>query len=254
MRWLFMALLLVNLLFFAWQMRPANEVVEQKLPDNIARIRLLGEVDSSLLLPRHKVSEAELVDGRADKPNSSAEIEAGSEIESEAESESESEVSQRWCQVISGVRQQSVAGEIRQRLKDAGFDAEIELKDVERTIAFELVLEKPGSPEQRQALLNKLAQLNLMQEPAMLNGNSAYIIGRYSSRAELNKARIALVGVLEPSLYQVVAKENHFEVWLELNDPDKTTNEIKRLAQYFPQEIKIEKKLCKGVASVGVRD
>ena len=244
-----MALLLVNLLFFAWQMRPVNEVVEQKLPDNIARIRLLDEVDSSLLLPRHKVSEAE-VDGSADQSDSSAEIEAGSEIESEAESE----VSQRWCQVISGVRQQSVAGEIRQRLKDAGFDAEIELKDVESTIAFELVLEKPGSPEQRQALLNKLAQLNLMHEPAMLNGNSAYIIGRYGSRAELNKARIALVGVLEPSLYQVVAKENHFEVWLELNDPNKTTNEINRLAQYFPQGVKIEKKLCKGVASVGVRD
>ncbi|MDX2423428.1 MAG: hypothetical protein QNK43_12200, partial [Amphritea sp.] len=54
-RWLFLTLLLVNGVYFGWHLRQANDPVEVARPSQVAQLRLLDEVDRSMLLPRQVV-------------------------------------------------------------------------------------------------------------------------------------------------------------------------------------------------------
>lgn len=221
MRWLFILLLLVNALYFGWQMR------QQQVPSagveqftGVSRIRMLGEVDQTLLLPRQVLAPD---DGRR-------------------------------CYVLTGIETLSVAELQQQTLQELNIRSMIKPIDEERVLAYELVLRQPLGPEARHTMLTGLKQLGLAAEPAQMNQQAVYIVGRYATRTELNRARDRMLGLFNPDLYQVVSKRDLFELWLEADAFNESGNKINNLSDSLPRGIKIEKKLCKGVASTGERD
>lgn len=221
MRWLFILLLLVNALYFGWQMRQQQDsqiTVEQF--DGVSRIRMLGEVDQSLLLPREAVAPDDA----------------------------------RRCDVLTGVKSLSVAELLQQRLQELQIRSVIKPMDEERVLAYELVLRQPSSEDAKHSMLQDLQRMGFGAEVAEMNQEAVYIVGRYATRTELNRARDRMIGLFNPDLYQVVSKRDLFEVWLEADAFEESANKINALKKYFPSGIKIEKKLCKGVASTGVRE
>ena len=230
MRWFFILLLLVNALYFGWQLRQVEPAMDGSVRNDVARIRLLSEVDTSLLLSRKTVFnsvEKESLPAVAEGP---------------------------WCQLVTGIRDSDTAESLVQKLQEAGQQAIIEPLDDERVLAYELTLPQPAAEAEQLALISNLRTLGHTAELIDLNRKGVYVIGRYPTRTEMNRARSLLVGLFEPGIYQVVAKENHYQVWVEVAEGSESSNKIKQLAEYFPRGIKIEKKVCKGVASTGVRD
>lgn len=237
MRWIFFLLLLVNALYLGWQIRQpvVNDAVV--IPENVTRLRLLKEEDLSLLLPRESVRQQTI----QQQPSVQNTFEA-------AKPEAQ------WCQVVSGIAQESVAVELQQRLELQGFSATLKVVDTERVLAYELTLERPSQPVHQRALVDNLEALGLSAEEAWVNQKPVYIIGRYDSRAELNRTQNLLIGLFQPDERLVVGQVRLFEVWVAADDSVRTANEIKGVDQFFNSAIKIEKKSCKGVASTGVRD
>ena len=224
MRWLFILLLLINTLYFGWQMRQPESSHVEVLPANVTRLRLLKEEDSSLLLPRN------------------------------SQQQTLSSAYEPWCQVISGITDEAVALELQDRLEQQGLTSVVAPVDEERVLAYELTLDRPAQPEAQQAQIDNLLALGLKTEEARVNNRPVYIIGRYGSRSELTRARNALIGLFEPGEYQVVSQEVLFEVWVETDSSVETGNKIREIEPFLNSAIKIAKKSCKGVASTGERD
>lgn len=242
-RWIFFLLLLANALYLGWQVRQPVVSDAVVIPENVARLRLLKEEDATLLLPRESAPRQ--------VPRSKESALASSEsltppVKSEAEAQ--------WCQVVSGIAQQSVAIELQQRLQQRGLSASLIPVDNERVLAYELTLDRPLQPERQRALVENLAALGLNAEEAQVDMQPVYVVGRYGSREELNQAKNILIGLFSFDEHRVVSQERLFEVWVEVGGSVETANEIKGVEQFLNSAIKIEKKLCKGVASTGVRD
>lgn len=250
MRWIFILMLLGNVLYFGWQMRlPVSESAQTR-PVNAVSIRLLDEVDRSLLLPRAEVSaQQERSDAVLSLPSAGLE---NNKIDLSYGSDAESSV--KRCQVLSGITDSSVARDLQKRLELQGVVSSVFPVEVERVLAYELVLDQPESVSSRGAVIENLETLGIAVEEARLNHRAVYIVGRYDSQAALNQARDSLAGLFEPALYQVVSKEEQFELWVASDASEETVNKINELDGFFGSTIKIEKKLCKGVASVEVRD
>ena len=219
MRWIFVLLLLINALYFGWHMqKPSEQAMTDVLPANVARVRMLSEVDVSLLLPRQNIQESR----------------------------------QSWCQVVSGLKTVAKAIELQQALQQRGVLAELRTEDKEQPLAYELIVDRPV--DAAEALLANLEQLDINPEAITLNGSDRYIVGRFGSRTEANSALDRFVGLFTPVVYQVVSKDVAYQVWVSTEMDDKTFSKINELSAFFPRGIKIEKKVCKGVASAGVRD
>lgn len=250
MRWLFILLLLVNTLYFGWQMRQHAPDAVESLPASVTRIRLLDEVERSLLLPRSEKTES----SSAESSSLSEPLVDQSDSEISSSEEVVTEPPESWCQVLSGITDAAVADELQERLELQGVISYVVPIGVEEVLAYELILNMPESGAGQQGLIDNLTALGFSAEEGRVNSKAVYIIGRYGSRAALNQARDALIGLFEPALYQVVSQESQFELWVESDASVKTGNKIKELDQFFSSSIKIEKKLCKGVASMGARD
>lgn len=221
MRWIFVLLLLINALYFGWHMqKPSEQAMTDVLPANVARVRMLSEVDVSLLLPRQNIQESR----------------------------------QSWCQVVSGLKTVAKAIELQQALQQRGVLAELRTEDKEQPLAYELIVDRPVDVDAAEALLANLEQLDINPEAITLNGSDRYIVGRFGSRTEANSALDRFVGLFTPVVYQVVSKDVAYQVWVSTEMDDKTFSKINELSAFFPRGIKIEKKVCKGVASAGVRD
>jgi len=221
MRWIFVLLLLINALYFGWHMqKPSEQAMTDVLPANVARVRMLSEVDASLLLPRQNIQESR----------------------------------QSWCQVVSGLKTVAKAIELQQALQQRGVLAELRTEDKEQPLAYELIVDRPVDVDAAEALLANLEQLDINPEAITLNGSDRYIVGRFGSRTEANSALDRFVGLFTPVVYQVVSKDVAYQVWVSTEMDDKTFSKINELSAFFPRGIKIEKKVCKGVASAGVRD
>lgn len=250
MRWIFILLLLVNALYFGWQMRESTQDAVEVLPVNVPSIRLLDEVERTLLLPRSaKKQQSSVVNAPVSKlsVNQSA-------IDVNTLKESVAEPSESWCKVLSGFADVGIANELLERLGRQGVTSFVVPVAGEKVLAYELALDRPVSVIGQQAMIDNLATLNLSVEEVRVNSKTVYIIGRYGSRSALNQARDALIGLFEPVLYQVVSQDGQFELWIESDASVKNNNKINGLDGFLSSEIKIEKKLCKGVASIGVRD
>jgi len=230
MRWLFILLLLVNAVYFFWRMQSSGELhVAKPVPADVVRLRLLSEVDRSLLLarelPQQKVQEVQEVS-----------------------------VAQPGCQVIEGITSLSDAEELQVKLLAAGIESSIAVSDEEQVLAYELIVRQPSVSEADEALLSSIKSMGLAIERISFNGGSAYILGRYGVRSEINQAQERLSGLLRSEIYQVVSKDGLYQVWIDNDAVSETPNKINDLREYFLRGIKIEKKVCKGVASTGVRD
>lgn len=221
MRWIFVLLLLINALYFGWHMqKPSEKAMTDVLPANVSPVRMLSEVDVSLLLPRQNIQES----------------------------------GQSWCQVVSGLKTVAKAIELQQALQQRGVLAELRTEDKEQPLAYELIVDRPVDVDAAEALLANLEQLDINPEAITLNGSDRYIVGRFGSRTEANSALDRFVGLFTPVVYQVVSKDVAYQVWVSTEMDDKTFSKINELSAFFPRGIKIEKKVCKGVASAGVRD
>ena len=250
MRWIFILLLLVNALYFGWQMRESTPDAIEVLPVNVTHIRLLDEVERTLLLPRSaKKQQPSVINAPASVPSVNQNA-----FDVNTPKESETESSESWCQVLSGFTDVAVAHELLERLGQRGVASFVVPVAREKVLAYELALDRPESVMGQQAMIDNLATLGLSVEEVRVNSKTVYIIGRYGSRSALNQARDALIGLFEPALYQVVSQDSQFELWIESDASVKNDNKINDLDGFLSSTIKIEKKLCKGVASVGARD
>lgn len=250
MRWVFILLLLVNALYFGWQMRELTPDAVEELPANVTSIRLLDEVERTLLLPR---SAKKQLPSMVNAPASVSPVNQNA-LEARASKEVVAEPPESWCQVLSGFTDQAVAHELLERLEQQGIASFVLPVEVEKVLAYELALDRPESTADQRAMIDNLAALELSVEEARVGSKTVYIIGRYGSRRALNQARDALIGLFDPALYQVVSQDSQFELWVESDASVKNDNKINDVDGFLSSEIKIEKKLCKGVASVGARD
>lgn len=223
MRWCFLILLLINSIYFGWQLRQADRQVSVVLSTPMNQLRLLSEEDRSLLLPRQVTRvKAEPVE--------------------------------TWCQVVSGIGSEALARQWQERLELMGLTALVRLGDVEQQSHYLLSLEQPMERSAQQALERYLRSQDVAIEIVRHADRWVYMIGRYDSRSDLNRARDRWHYKL-PLVESVnVSSVQQFELWIEVDSSLKTGNKISELEDLFDSAIKIEKKLCKGVASMGARD
>ncbi len=223
-RWLFLILLLVNGVYFGWHLRQANDPVEVARPSQVAQLRLLGEVDRSMLLPRQVV-----------QPSASV-------------------VDDAMCRVITGIVSKAVALRLQERLERLGLTALVSQVDVERVKGYELTLDQPADQAVQRTLEASLVSQGLSLEVAKRDHRNVYIVGRFKTRAALNQARGRLDERFELGEYEVIGPLSQFEVWIEADSSLETDNKIKEVDGFLNSAMKIEKKLCKRVASAGTRD
>ncbi|WP_417226963.1 hypothetical protein [Amphritea sp.] len=222
-RWCFLILLLINGAYLGWQMQQP-ERHKAVSPANVTSLRLLSEEDRSLLLPR-RVSTA-----------------------------TENQPAEAWCQVVRGIEVEAVAYQWQERLERLGLTALVAPADIEQVQGYELTLDQPIEANVQRVLEARLVAQGLGVETVRLGSRWVYIVGRYPTRETLNEARDGLLGVFQLGEYQVVSQIRQYEVWIEADGSSETSNKIKEVDDFFDSSIKIEKKLCKGVASTGVRD
>ncbi|MEH6575570.1 MAG: hypothetical protein V7731_00690, partial [Amphritea sp.] len=163
-------------------------------------------------------------------------------------------VTDRWCQVVSGLREEGEAQQLLEALLQAGLSAEVKTTEMETLLAFELIVDRPTAAGDNAVLMNDFDHLSIQPQERQLNGMAVYVLGRFDSRNDVDEALSRLKGRLAPRIYQVVSKDSYFEVWVESDEGAETSNKINLLASDFLPEIKIEKKSCKGVASTEGRD
>lgn len=226
-RWLFLTLLLVNGVYFGWHLRQANDPVEVARPSQVAQLRLLDEVDRSMLLPRQVVQSS---------------------------ASAASVVDDAMCRVITGIVSEAVAQRLQERLERLGLTALVSQVDVERVEGYELTLDQPADQAVQRTLEASLVSQGLSLEVAKRDHRNVYIVGRFKTRAALNQARGRLNERFELGEYEVIGPLSQFEVWIEADSSLETDNKIKEVDGFLNSAMKIEKKLCKRVASAGTRD
>ncbi|RTE64997.1 hypothetical protein EH243_14105 [Amphritea opalescens] len=228
MRWLFLILLLINGVYFGWQLRQSDEPVEGVRQAQVASLKLLSEVDRSTLLPRQVVK---------------AESSAGVSIPDET-----------MCYVVTGIESEVEALDLQERIERLGLNALLLQTDVERVEMFELILNRPADYSQQQALEARLVEQGFNVETEKLGPRDVYVIGRFKTRAALNQARDSVSQQFVVDEYEVMQSLPQYEVWIEANNSLETDNKINEVDGFLDSAIKIEKKLCKRVASTGARD
>lgn len=219
MRWIVSLLLLANVIVFAWYSQQDSEAVTSRDEDK-GNVRLLSEVNAEDLLRRDIVT--------ADRTVVRNEL---------------------YCGVVSGLYTSAQAEQLLEAIQV--FDLNALLKDQRRdeVLGYEISVSLPLV----------VPQIEMLQAKGFtLRQYSQQMVAQF---VELNTAQVVLAQ-LEPELPVGVAAEmsalarktGGFEVWVELPGGEETASKIKLIAAEMGLLLKIEKKLCKGVASARSRE
>lgn len=223
-KWLLIFLLLINVIvFFGFAMRgqeaPARPDVEV---EQAFELRLVSEV----------------------APDSLIKI---------AEQQEQGDI-QAWfvegaCISYEEIKEQKSADDI------AGFMAEQGLSPIifMQTVAaekYQVVVAVPDEVEARLALESRFQTKGISLTMANINDEAVYQIGSYASADEAEKARLGLLSVsTELQLHEVLDTQRAFSVQL-ADDVDRNLiNKINDVLKLTYETLKIEKKVCKGLAS-----
>ena len=219
MRWIVSLLLLANVIVFAWYSQKSSDVAVRH-DDNKGIVLLLSEVNVDDLLRRDIVKAERSV--------------ARNEL---------------YCGVVSGLYTNTQAEQLLEAVRV--FDLNALLKDQRRdeVLGYEISVNFPLAVSQIEMLRAKGFTLRQYSEQMV------------AQFVELNTAQVVLAQ-LEPEfsagvvveMSALARKTGGFEVWVELPGGKETASKIKLLAAEMGLLLKIEKKLCKGVASTQSRE
>lgn len=224
-KWVLIFLLLINVIvFFGFAMRgqnaPARSAVEV---EQAFELRLVSEVaqDSLIKIAEQKTQgdvQAWFVEGA--------------------------------CISYEGIKEQKLADSI------AGFMAEQGLNPIiliEAGVAgkYQLLLAVPELIEARLALESRLQQEAISLTVTNIHAKQVYQFGNYASTGEAEKARLGLLSVsLGWQVEEVLSTPRTFSIQL-VDDIDRNLiNKINDVLKLTYKTLIIEKKVCKGVASI----
>jgi hypothetical protein len=217
LRWLFLLLLLVNAVVLLWAalLRPDAVVVPQGPADEAPSLRLLSEVDVSQLKRLERAA-------------------AGGEP--------------ALCVSYQGLETGLEAEQVVQLMRRYGLAPVIEQERISRPGRYELVLNVPEDPQERIALIERVQSLDVVPESSA--EAAQLVLGRYGSEAEAEAAaaRFRNTG-LAPELRLLDRFDEVLTVVIPVGSDRELFNKINRVLEQSYSGIKIEKKVCKGVAS-----
>ncbi len=215
LRWLFLLLLLANAVVLLWAALLQREprVASPEVVVQGVEVRLLSEVEPGQL---RTLSEAG--------------------------------VDQALCVSYVGLSARSDADQVAQLMQRYGLAPVVEQETVRRAAGFELVLTVPQDAQERIALIERLQALGVVPESSPRGAQ--LLLGRYDFEAEAEAAREPFLGIgLAPELRVLERLDELFEVVLPVDSDRNLFNKINRVLQQSHPDVKIEKKLCKGVAT-----
>jgi len=219
LRWLFLLLLLANAVVLLWaaMMRPDQPPQPAAAaPDSGRELRLLSEVASTALKPR--------------PPEPVAAAPAN------------------ICLAYEGFADRTAADQATILMRGNGIEPRVEVETEVQPDGFELVLSVPASPAERVALIERLDSLGVVPEGRPEEG--VLRLGRFDdeSRAEGDLRRFSDAGLV-PQLRSREQLKQRFRLLIPASIDRELFNKINRVLEKTQPEIKIEKKVCEGVAS-----
>ncbi|GGO87684.1 hypothetical protein GCM10011348_41430 [Marinobacterium nitratireducens] len=218
LRWLFLLLLLANAVVLLWaaMMRPDQSREPLPPPADAGReLRLLSEVSSGALTLRPVQPQA-----------------APSNL----------------CLVYEGFADRLAADQAAVLMRSNGLDPQVEVETEMLPDGFELVLDLPASSAERLALIERLDGLGIVPEGRPDDG--VLKLGRFTGEGGAGDEleRFGEAG-LAPQLRPLERPRERFRLLIPAATDRELFNKINRVLENTQPEIKIEKKVCEGVAS-----
>lgn len=216
MRWAIILLLLANAIVFAWYSQNTAEVAAGRVEDKGA-VQLLSEVDTENLLRRSEQASLQ-------KPVIAEELS---------------------CAVISGLYTDQEATQLFEALQ--GYQLEGVLKDLrqDEVLGYEVAVSLP---------LTVLQTERLQAEGFTLRTFNQQMVAQFVAFSAARDVRIRLAPEIDAEISALERKTGGFEVWISQYEGEETVSKIKLIAARLGLLLKIEKKLCKGVASTQSRE
>jgi len=215
LRWLFLLLLLANAVVLLWAamlQREPLDVVPEVVEQGVS-VRLLSEVEPGQL--------RELV---------------------------QPDAAQALCVSYVGLRTRFDADQVSELMRRYGLLPVIEQESVRRVAGFELVLNVPEDPQERIALIERLQSVDVVPESSPQGAQ--LLLGRYATEAEADVALLRFRDTgLAPELHVLDRVDELYSVVIPVESDRNLFNKINRVLEKSHPDIKIEKKLCKGVAT-----
>ncbi len=224
MRWLFLFLMLANAIVLFWYAttQPRSESVEVSQGNELG-LKLVAEIAATELISR--------VDP----------VRRGLEALAPAPTVS--------CFMIGATDNLMTAQRIMNFFSERGQNALINQQSRPRVIGHQLVIMAPDGDAARLRMLDQLDQAGVVPESQMESGRLQFVIGTFESRtegrAQLERFKsMALLPALVP------LKVDDWSYFIQVNGPfdQKMSSKISGIVRKAYPTIKIEKKLCKGVA------
>ena len=216
MRWAIILLLLANAIVFAWYSQDAAEVPVGQEEDK-GTVQLLTEVDASNLLRR------------------SEQVAVAQPAEPDALS----------CAVVSGLYTDQEASQFFEALQGYQLDGVLKDQRQDEVLGYEVAVSLP---------LTVLQTERLQAEGFTLRKFNQQMVAQFVAFSAARDVRIRLAPEIEAEISALERKTGGFEVWVSLYGGEETVSKIKLIAARLGLLLKIEKKLCKGVASTQSRE
>ncbi|MCV6588778.1 MAG: hypothetical protein OIF57_07105 [Marinobacterium sp.] len=225
MRWLFVFLMLANAIVLFWyastQPRAQSDVV---LDDTGLGLPLVSEMPESQLLARVDPVRQGLV--------------------SLTPSETVS------CFVIGETYQLATAQRIMNFFSERGQNAFINQRALPRPIGHEVILAAPDGDAARLSMLSQLDQMGIEPESRMENGRLQFVVGTFVEK-EMASRQLRQLKRIRTGMRINTVSVNDWSYSVQINGPfdHEISSKINGIVRKAYPSIKIEKKLCKGVAS-----
>jgi hypothetical protein len=153
------------------------------------------------------------------------------------------------CILYEGISDQKIADKIAGFMSEQGLSPIILVQTV-ATEKYQLILAVPEEIETRLALESQLQEKDFLLTVANTNAKEFYQFGNYASAEEGDKARQGLLSVsLALQVQAVVGAKKTFSIQLADDIDRNLINKINDVLKLSDETLKIEKKVCKGVAS-----
>lgn len=244
MRWAFLFLLLVNAIVLFWYaVTTAERTADVSVSSEAHKIKLLNEVDLVLLAQQRNSGDFQ-----------SGEKEGGVVGSTEAQSSESLKLSPvvTECVRIGEVLSQLTAERLVDFLSERGFDAFIDQVQHQQVVGYRVEMQSPDGDGARIQLLDRLAQASIVPESRMDNGRLVFVLRRFD-RYEDAEAFAGVLRVLDllPELRPIEEPTYTYFVRYQLGSDHKISSKINVIVKKAYPDLKIEKKRCEGVASLG---
>ena len=149
------------------------------------------------------------------------------------------------CAVIGGLYTDQEASQFFEALQ--GYQLEGVLRDLRKdeVLGYEVAVSLP---------LTVLQTERLQAEGFTLRKFNQQMVAQFVAFSAARDVRVRLAPEIEAEISALERKTGGFEVWVSLYDGEETVSKIKLIAARLGLLLKIEKKLCKGVASTQSRE